>query len=236
MSSLHSKIVAVIPAREGSKRIPNKNIIQVAGKPLIYYTIRVAKQVKLIEEIYISTDSKKIAYIGKEEGVKAPFLRPKEISQDNSTDLEWVKHFLEYIKPFTPEYIVHLRPTTPIRKAEVIDKAIQIILKNPEATALRSVHKVSESPYKMFYIHKGYLKGLFPDYPVKEYYNLPNQAFPQVYKPNGYVDIIKVDTVLTTNTLHGDKILAFETEPVVEIDTWEELKYVEYLMQIKGVF
>ena len=80
------------------------------------------------------------------------------------------------------------------------------------------------------------LYQLFPDYPVKEYYNLPNQAFPQVYKPNGYVDIIKVDTVLNTNTLHGDKILAFETEPVVEIDTWEELKYVEYLMQIKGVF
>ena len=225
-------IISVIPAREGSKGLPNKNILDLDGQSLIAYSIVDSLRSKHIEETFVSTDSLEIGKIAEKYGAEVPFARPKKYAKDDSKDIEWVRHFLCWFKLIydkLPEYIVHLRPTTPLREVDMIDKAIETIIDNPDATALRSVHKTIESPYKTFSLEKGYLKGMFPDYPIKEYYNLPRQHFPQTYKPNGYVDILKTSTILG-NSLHGDKILTFETSHTVEVDSKEEFEYLEYLI------
>ena len=125
-------IVALIPARAGSKGIKNKNIKLINKKPLIYYSIILAINSKLINEVYVSTDSNKIKNISLKYGAKVPFLRPKKFSEDNSSDLQVFKHFINWYKKHIKkdiDYIVHLRPTTPFRKLVTIEKAIKIIKK-----------------------------------------------------------------------------------------------------------
>jgi CMP-N,N'-diacetyllegionaminic acid synthase len=132
-----------------------------------------------------------------------------------------------------PDYLVHIRPTTPLRESRLIDMAVQMLIENQEATALRSVHEIPESPYKMFGIKNGLLEGLYPEDPRPEYYNLPRQNFPPVYKPNGYVDIIKRKTVRETESLHGLKMIAFVTPASVEVDSQEEFDFLEYAIRKK---
>ena len=224
-------IIAIIPARGGSKGVPGKNIKLLAGYPLIAYSIIACKLTKNIDRVVISTDSKEIADISMHYGAEVPFMRPHEISQDKSTDLEFILHALNWFKVnenIDPDYLVHIRPTTPLRVPDLIVKAIEKILEDSSVSALRSVHEIPESPYKMFALKDGYLRGLFPDDPRPEYYNLPRQNFPPVYKPNGYVDIIKRDTVCTGTSLHGSRILGFITPTAVEVDSNEEFQYLEF--------
>jgi CMP-N-acetylneuraminic acid synthetase len=223
--------MAIIPARGGSKGVPGKNIKLLAGYPLIAYSIAACKLSKKIDRVVISTDSSEIADISRHYGAEIPFMRPPEISQDRSTDLEFILHALDWFKDSEqeePEYLVHIRPTTPLREPDLIDDAIDKILADPASSGLRSVHEITESPYKMFGIEDGYLAGLYPDDPRPEYYNLPRQNFPPVYKPNGYVDIIKRRTVRNGASLHGSKMLAFITQTAVEVDSPEEFQYLEF--------
>jgi len=127
------KILALIPARSGSKRVPNKNIRRLAGKPLIVYTIEAALKSKRINRVIVSTDSQQIASIAKEHGAEIPFIRPKEISQSNSTEMEFFNHALNWLQDhekYEPDLIVLLYPTSPLRKVESIDSAIEEILKH----------------------------------------------------------------------------------------------------------
>lgn len=229
-------IVAIIPARGGSKGVPGKNIKLLAGYPLIAYSIIACKLTKNIRRVIISTDSKEIADMSIHYGAEVPFMRPTEISQDQSTDMEFVLHALNWFKENEnkePEYLAHIRPTTPLREPVLIDRAIDKICSIPVSTGLRSVHEITESPYKMFSIKDDYLTGLYPDDPRPEYYNLPRQNFPPVYKPNGYVDIIKSNTVRNEDSLHGLKMLAFITPTAVEVDSKEEFQYLEFEIKKK---
>ena len=224
-------IIAIIPARGGSKGVPGKNIKTLAGYPLITYSIIACQLSNKIDRTIISTDSEQITEIARSYGAEVPFLRPSVISQDRSTDREFIVHALDWLKEnedFEPDYLIHVRPTTPLREPLLIDKAVQMIFDRQEATALRSVHEIPESPYKMFGIKNGYLTGLYPDDPRPEYYNLPRQNFPPVYKPNGYVDIIKRKTVRESESLHGSKMVAFVTPVSVEVDSQDEFDFLEY--------
>lgn len=227
-------IYAIIPARGGSKGVPKKNIIDLGGFPLIAYSIITAKLSKHIDRVIVSTDSEEIATIAKKYGAEVPFLRPAELATDKSTDIEFINHALKWFKDNeqkTPDYIVHLRPTTPLRDPELVDKAIKSIAENPTATSLRSGYEIRESPYKLFGIENGFFTGLFPSDPRPEYYNLPRQAFPPVYQPDGYVDVLVSDYVMKTGRLHGDKILAFVSPDVGEVDTLEHLKFINYSLE-----
>jgi len=228
------KIVAIIPARGGSKGIKNKNIFKIGGFPLIAYTIIAARLSKKIDEILVSTDSKKIAKIAEYFGAKAPFLRPKRISADKSPDIDFVKHAMTWIKEREgayPDYIVHLRPTTPLRNPKVIDEAIEKIIKNKKATSLRSAHEMKEPPNKMFCIKNNFFTGLFPNDKRKEYHNLPRQSFPPAYEPNGYVDILIPKTILKYNSIHGPKILPLITQNTGEIDGLGDIPFIKYLLK-----
>lgn len=234
----NKKIIAIIPARGGSKGIPKKNIINLGGYPLIAYSIAVAKLSKFINRIIVSTDSKKIAEIARRYGAEVPFLRPKEFATDKSGDLEVIKHAIEWLKTnegYQPEYLVHLRPTTPLRDPDLIDKAIEKFIQNKTATSLRSGHEIRESPYKLFEIEDGFFKGLFPDDPRPEYYNLPRQFFSPVYQPDGYVDIIKRQIVMGKGSLHGPKILAFISPDVGELDRPQDLEFIKFNLN-KGYY
>ena len=229
------KILALIPARSGSKRIPNKNIIYLGHHPLIAYSIVTAKMSKHINRIITTTDCKKIAEIAQSYGSEVPFFRPKKISSASSLDIEFFKHALSWLKEnegYSPDLVIHLRPTTPLRDYKIVDKAIQKIVEDKKATSLRSGHTAEETPYKLFKVKDGYLNffGKNEFAPDEEYYNYPQQKFPKTYVPNGYVDIIKPDVIKETGKLHGKKILAFITKKIPDIDEMNDLEFANSIL------
>jgi len=227
------KVYSVIPARGGSKRVPKKNIKLLGEFPLIAYSIAASRLSGCIERTIVSTDSEEIAEVARRYGAEVPFLRPRELASDSSTDIDFVRHLLKWLEDnekCQPEYLVHLRPTTPLREPALIDEAIKQIVKNKEATSLRSAHELRESPYKVFQIVDGFLAGFFPDDPRPEYYNLPSQSFAPAYQPDGYVDILKTQAIQGLNTLHGKKILPFVVPDAGEIDNPQDFEYIEYML------
>ena len=230
--------IAIIPARGGSKGIPRKNIAPLLGHPLIAYSIAAALASRGISRTIVSTDSEEIAAISKRYGAEVPFIRPAELSTDISTDRDFLIHAINWLEEhenYRPEYIVHLRPTTPLREFEVIDDAVCLLQKTAVATSLRSAHLASKTPYKWFEVDdSGYFKGIRPDDLRPEYYNLPRQSFPPVYDPNGYVDVLKVSQLLSSPSVHGDKILGFVTPFCHELDSPEDLLLMNYLAERHG--
>jgi CMP-N,N'-diacetyllegionaminic acid synthase len=230
--------IAIIPARGGSKGIPGKNIAPLLGHPLIAYSIAASLKSASISRTIVSTDSEEIAEIARCFGAEVPFLRPAEFSTDMSADRGFLMHALDWLavhENVLPDYIVHLRPTTPLREPEVIDDAVRLLCDTPSATSLRSAHLASKTPYKWFEMDvSGYFKGIRPDDPRPEYYNLPRQSFPPVYDPNGYVDVLKVSQLLNSSSVHGSAILGFVTPFCHELDTHEDLLLMNYLAERHG--
>ncbi len=230
----NKEVIAIIPARGGSKSIPKKNIVNLGDYPLIAYSIIAAKLSKLISRVVVSTDSEEIAEISRLYGAEVPFLRPEEFARDDSPDIELFQHAIEWLKNnegYCPEYLVHLRPTTPLRDPELIDKAIEQFVQNKEATSLRSGHELRESPYKCFAIENGFFVGLFPNDTRPEYYNLPRQSFSPVYQPDGYVDVVKNQTITDKGVFHGSKIMAFISPDTGELDRPEDLEFFRFNLE-----
>ena len=222
-------IVAIIPARSGSKSIKDKNIIKYKNKPLIYHSIKIALKSKFIDRVIVSTDSKKYAEISKKIGAEVPFLRPKKFSEDKSNDSGWIQHAIEYLvnkEKYYPHFIIHLRPTSPNRELKTFVKGIKWFLKNKnKATSMRSVSNFSQPPQKLFQIKKNFLTGFFNEKYKGEYHSKPRQDYPNTYLPNGYIDILKTSYILKSKRIYGDKILSYITHPILDIDTKQDLKY-----------
>lgn len=207
------KILCIIPARSGSKGIPDKNIMDFKGKPLLSWSIQQAQQCKYNMKIIVSTDSEKYAEISKQYGAEAPFIRPDKISGDTSTDFECIKHCVDWLKEkenYEPDIILHLRPTQPCRKVEDINMAIEIFISNRDKyDSLRSVIPIEKSPYKMYSINNEELTPLFNEVNnIKEPYNQARQILPQCYLHNGYIDILNAD-ILKNDTISGTRIYPF---------------------------
>ena len=224
------RIIAIVPARSGSKGISDKNIKNLAGHPLLAYSVAVARLAEIVPVI-VSTDSEEYAEIAERYGAKVPFIRPADISKDKSTDYQFMYHAMEWYKSnerTIPEYWLHLRPTTPLRDPKVLKSAVSYIAGHPKATSLRSGHEAPESPFKWFLKDKeGYFKGLRNDL-TPEKVNMPRQTFSKMYNPDGYIDIVRSSHVLNSETLHGNKMLVFESPRCTEIDTVTDFEYLEY--------
>ena len=224
-------VYGIIPARGGSKDVPGKNIKLLGGYPLIAYTIAAAKMSKNISRVIVSTDSMEIASIAKKYGAEVPFMRPSELAGDKSLDIDFVLHAINWFQQHEdkiPDYIVHLRPTTPLRDPAIIDLAVQKIKTRTEATSLRSGHPSAESPFKWFLLdEQGFFKGILPGY-SNDFINAPRQSFPAVYIPNGYVDVLKIAFIKKSNALHGDKMIGFVSPACVEVDSMEDFKFLEF--------
>jgi len=215
------KILALIPARGGSKNPPNKNILPFRGKPLLVHSIEHALRAKTVGRIVVSTDSEKIAEIGRNAGAEIPFIRPAEFAQDHSNDLEVFQHALHWLdenENYRPELIVHLRPTSPLRPSGLIDEGINRLLKHPEADSLRTVVPAPQTPFKMWRLSGEYLEPLLthPVYP--EPYNMPRQLLPPVYWQNAYLDITRWTTVMIKGSMTGDRILSLMMSPEDDVD------------------
>lgn len=224
-------VYAIIPARAGSKGVANKNIRLLGGYPLIAYTIAAAQMTKNIFRTIVSTDSMEIAAIAKKYGAQVPFLRPVELSGDKSPDIDFVLHAINWFQENekkVPDYLVHLRPTTPLRDPLIIDRAIEEIKGHAEATSLRSAHQAAESPFKWFLRdEQGLFKGILPEY-SNDFINAPRQLFPNVYIPDGYVDVLKTPFIVESRTLHGNKMMGFISPVCTEVDTLNDFEFLEY--------
>lgn len=227
-----NEVIAIIPARSGSKGIKNKNIADVCGFPLIAYSIMAARMCREISRVIVSTDSENYADIAKQYGAESPFLRPKEISGSESQDIEYLSHALQYLgetEGKVPEYIMLLRPTTPVRDIRLMLRAVAAIQENEAASALVSVHCANECPYKWMKVGKnGYLEspfwGMKPDD-----VNAPRQSFEKIFIPDGYVDVLKAETILEKQCVYGDRALPFFVEQdVIDIDSIEDMERVIY--------
>ena len=219
------KLTALIPARGGSKGVPRKNIHDLAGYPLLAYSIIACKKCTGIDRVVVSTDDEEIASIARHYGADVPFMRPSEFSKDDSTDLQVIEHFNSVEGA---QDLALIRPTTPLREPKIMDEFIEDYFENRESiTGMRSAHELSESPYKFFKINNGIFAGFFDDfYGIKDYTNLPRQMFPKAYHPNGYIDIVKKETVLEGSDF-GFKILPAITEFVFEIDEAHHFELLE---------
>ncbi len=228
-----NQAIAIIPARGGSKGVPGKNIRPLAGHPVIAYSIVAGLACTEIDRVVVSTDSEEIAAIARRYGAQVPFMRPAHLAADTSPDRAYVEHAIDWFGAHgdAPELVVLLRPTTPLRDAALIDEAVRRICARPEATGLRSVHRLPEPPQKMMGLEDGWLVGLFPHDPRPEYYNLPRQSFPPAFQPNGYVDIVTARQVAASREgIFGPRVLGLETPFSIELDTAEEFERLEYAL------
>jgi len=229
-------ILCLIPARSGSKGIIDKNIKILNNKPLLCHSIDQAKESKYYKNkqmrIVVTTDSEKYANISKEYGAEIPVLRPSEISQDLSTDFEFMKHMIDYLKEnenYNPDIILQLRPTQPLRNKDDIDKCLDIFInKFEEYDSLRTVVPYEKSPFKMYEIKNNMLMPLFKTLIVNEKiidepYNQCRQLLPQTFLHNGYIDILK-PYLLNDGKISGDRIYPYvmNKDDTIDIDSLED--------------
>lgn len=230
------EVLAIIPARGGSKSIPRKNIRNFAGYPLIAYSIAAGKAAKNVTRLLVSTDDEEIASIAKDYGAEIPFLRPTELSQDDTPDLPVFQHALAWLEEnegYHPDILVQLRPTSPLRRTIHIDHAVQRLLEHPEADSVRTVCVPFQNPYKMWRIGEdGFLHTLLT-FDMPEPYNLPRQALPDVYWQTGYVDAAWTDTIQGKNSMTGDNILPLiiGAEEWIDIDSPHDWRRAERLLE-----
>ncbi|MCZ2121094.1 MAG: acylneuraminate cytidylyltransferase [Anaerolineales bacterium] len=233
-----TEILALIPARGGSKGIPRKNIRSFAGYPLIAWSIAAAKQSALTTRVIVSTDDAEIAEVANQYGAETPFLRPAEFAQDKTTDLPVFEHalkWLEEVEGYRPDVVIQLRPTSPFRPAGMIDDAIRILQNHPDADCVRGVVVAGQNPFKMWRFN-GEDKPLNPLLTVdgiKEPYNAPRQILPPVYWQTGHIDVIRTATISQKKSLTGDVIypLVIDSKYTVDIDTladWAKYEAVIY--------
>lgn len=226
------KILGIIPARGGSKSIPRKNIALLAGKPLIYYTIRAAKKSRLLDAFVVSTDDRVIAGTARRFGADVPFLRPKKLASDKSSDIGFLKHALEWLernRGWKPEIVVNLRPTAPFRTAEDIDRAVRLML----GTGCDSVRTVSPpnpyNPFKMWMFSGARTAAMRPILPTKYYAKLgtdvPRQLLPRVYWQNGMVDATKAKFI-RKGVIYGQDVrgVVVDSRRIVDIDEPKDLE------------
>lgn len=220
MDKKDKKIIAVIPARSGSKRIPDKNIINFRGKPLLAWTIEQAKKVKKIDRVIVSTNSELYGVTAGRYGAEVVF-RPDEISKDDSLDLDCFQHLLAILdlqEEYYPDILVHLRPTYPTRNIKDIENALEIFLES-NATSLRSITRSEKSVFKKYFVCKdGTIVPCI--YSNVEYYNMPRQLLEPDYSHNGCIDIVLSKTVLQ-DSMSGDHIIPYymNQSEINDIDT-----------------
>ena len=220
------KVIAIIPARSGSKSIKDKNIVNLRGKPLIAWSIEQCLKSKKIDDVYLSTDSKKYANIAKKFGLKKIIYRPKSISTDNSTDYEFIRHFIENIIT-NHGIIAHIRPTTPLRDVALLDRIIKFFIKNKKYLSLRTVHENPETAYKSFELKDKFLRPLKGVKKSMDELNNPRQNFSKTYSANGYIDLYRKEFIRKNKKLFSKKVIGYKTPYTMEIDSMDQLLYLK---------
>ena len=227
-------MLAIIPARAGSKGLPRKNILDFCGKPLLAWSIEAALSCNYVDSVLVSTDSEEIATIARNYGADVPFLRPKYLSTDEAGSIEVLMHCIEFMakKEFFYEYIVLLEPTSPIRYKGDIDRALEMLRLEEGATSIVSVTRV-ESQHPSFLMKKDSKNFLIS-------YENPGikrrQEISELYHLDGTVYISEVESLCTNKTFYHDKTIgvSFKKWQSFEIDDEIDFYAVECLMKKYG--
>lgn len=241
MNAAAPQVLAVVPARGGSKSIPYKNIQLFAGHPLLAYSVAAALQAESVTRVIVSTEDERVAEVARQAGAEVPFLRPAEFAQDNSLDLPAFQHALGWLadnEGYTPEVVVQLRPTSPIRPPGLVDEAVKILLDHAGADSVRGVVPSGQNPHKMWRIRSdGSLQPLLKVKGVAEPYNAPRQQLPATYWQTGHVDAIRAATILEKGSMSGDAIWPLLIDPsyMVDIDTHRDWQRAEWLVASGGL-
>jgi N-acylneuraminate cytidylyltransferase len=229
------EVLALIPARGGSKRLPRKNLRLLGGKPLLVWTIEHALASRLITRTIVSTDDDEIAEVAARAGAEVPFRRPPELAGDASPDLDAFRHALVWLRDhdsYEPELLVHLRPTEPLRDPVVIDRAIEALAADSTADSLRAVVPARPTPYKMWLLEGDYLAPLLGVEGIAEPWNEQSTRLPEVWAQSGYVDVVRADVVLRQDSMTGSRIRAFPVHDAgIDIDTEADLARAEALLE-----
>ena len=230
------EVLALVPARGGSKSIPRKNVRLVYGKPLIAWSIEHGIEARTITRVICTTDDDEIAAAAKQFGAEVPFRRPAAISGDLAVDFEFHLHALEWLRDhegYVPDLVVHLRPTHPVRRPATLDRAVEMLAAHPEADSLRAVRSAVFTPYKMWRPgDDGFLVPLLTIEGIPDPYNMPREILPPVLQQDGYVDITRPQTVFEQGSTTGRRILSFavDDEPAVDIDYPSDIEGAERLL------
>ncbi len=230
------EVLAIIPARGGSKSIPRKNIRPFAGYPLVAFSIAAALQAETVTRVVVSTDDAEIAEVARLYGAETPFIRPSELAQDQTMDLPVFQHALKWLEEhesYRPGIVLHLHPTCPVRPHGCLDQAIRQMIEHPEATCTRSVVEPLQTPYKMWRIDKE-TKRMVPLLTLSdivEPFNTPRQLLPPAYLQTGHVNVITPATILG-GSMTGEVIFPFiiNSQYDVDIDTLADWEHGEWLV------
>jgi N-acylneuraminate cytidylyltransferase len=241
----NQKIVAIIPARSGSKGLPGKNIKPLAGQPLLSWVIQAAKASKFIDRVICSTDSEEYAKIAREYGAETPFLRPAEFATDSATDIMVLTHAVNWLKEFenyVPDIILRIQPTNPTFTTDYIDQGIEMLLLNSDADSVRAIAPCHKHPYKMWkYESDRHYITPFLDYEftgLKEGFNMGRQSLPEVYLQVGVMEVLRFNTLINKKSMAGENVLPLnilDEKYTIDIDTEVDFLLAEIILkQIKN--
>ncbi|GKX65523.1 cytidylyltransferase domain-containing protein [Inconstantimicrobium mannanitabidum] len=224
-------ILAIIPARGGSKGLPRKNVKELDGKPLISYTIEEAKKSKYIDRIVVSTEDEEIAKVSKQFGAQVPCLRPQELAEDYSTSVDCVLHMLKWLKyseNYTPDYVCLLQCTSPLRDSDDIDGAIEKIIEIG-MDAVVSICEAEVNPY-----WTTILNGDKLEYFLEEGRKITRrQELPKVYRVNGAIYLIETKVFVENKTFEPENLTGFimNNNRSIDIDNNEDFMLAELLIK-----
>lgn len=229
------RTVAFIPARSGSKRVPNKNIKPLGGHPMLAYTVRAAIDSGVFDTVICATDSELYAEVARHYGAEVPFLRPREISSDTSPDIEWVIWLLDALKQAGRRYDIFsiLRPTNPFRIPETIRRAWEKFIQDPSADSLRAVEKCKQHPGKMWVIRG---KRMLPVMPFTigstPWHSSQYASLPEIFTQNASLEIAWSRVALEQNSIAGEAIIPFISEGLegFDINEQEDWLLAEYYL------
>jgi CMP-N,N'-diacetyllegionaminic acid synthase len=229
--------VGVITARGGSKSMHKKSITPCAGRPLMYYTLIAAKRSANLNRLVVSTDDDEIADVARAEGVEVLGKLPLDLLRHDIAHFTFVLTQLAE-EGYSPDILVHLRPTTPLKKTNDIDRGVELLAANTDADSVRSVCRPMHSPFKMYREGERFIQPLLQrEYPevfaeFGEPYNMPRQILPMVWRHSGYVDVVR-PSVIRGGSMSGTNILPMTIEEWrdVDIDSVHDLRYAEMIIE-----
>ena len=205
-------VIALIPARSGSERVPGKNIRPLAGHPLIAYAIATARQAGIFERVVCSTDSTEIADVARRYGAEVPFLRPAEYATATSPDIDWITYTLERLEDHHDLFAI-VRATNPFRGADVFRRGLEQLLATPEADSIRAVERVKQHPGKMWIVEGRTMRPLLDQSHLDVAWHAGQyQALPEVYVQNSALEIAWSRVVFATRTREGRTVAPFFTQ------------------------
>lgn len=223
MSFAESRVVALITARGGSKGIPKKNLSLLGEESLVSRAVRLSRSIRGVE-VYLSTDCPEIAGEGIRCGCTVPFLRPPHLASDLATDFPVLEHFVDWYRDETlcdPDFLIHIRPTSPFRSPLDVEKGLAIILDDPDIDCVRSITRAPVTPYKMWKkTSSNKILPLLTLDNISEPYNSPRQILPDVYVQTGHFDILRVKSLRESSSVTGTRIYGYEvpSETYLDID------------------